>query len=522
MDTGLRFPTPRAAAAGIALIGAFASTGPAGAADRALLIGMTDYADARFDLDGIDLDLDTMHRFARRVGFAEEDILTLSGAEVTEPGLRDAFAGFLGRGTAPGDRVLVYYSGHGLQVTDRDGDEADGRDEALTLHSLGLAPDGYVGTLVDDRIDELFALLPDRDVFFVVDACHSGTVSRGLVERRTLATRAYGSSEFAVKALPWRGGAAPAPGAGAVSKGGGAGAALDDVRAGLVTLSAAQDDEQALASPAGSTFTLALSEALETGSSGATPRALVALAGRLIDERIDADQRFVPNLTGDPDLFDRDLAARRARPAPAASGGAAPAIASTASASDGAAPEPATEGTAAAGAPDAAGAPAVPGVNARDLLALAEGTEPLAARLDRERYPADAPVTLSVEVPAAGWINVLGVDADDAMVVLWPNAFDRDNRVAPGTLELPAARDFEWVAQPPWGGNLMLVLFSRSPLDLFASSLQKDVRGRSTAAFALPSAGGLRRTRSLNASAELAAATLGFETCERAAGRCGP
>lgn len=35
----------------------------------------------------------------------------------------------------PGDFFVVYYSGHGTNVEDQDGDEEDGNDEALCLRT---------------------------------------------------------------------------------------------------------------------------------------------------------------------------------------------------------------------------------------------------------------------------------------------------------------------------------------------------------------------------------------------------
>jgi hypothetical protein len=69
-----------------------------------------------------------------------------------------------------GDSVLFTYSGHGGQVEDQDGEEADGLDETLVL---------YDRMFLDD---ELFLLLagfePGVQIWFISDSCHSGTNSR--------------------------------------------------------------------------------------------------------------------------------------------------------------------------------------------------------------------------------------------------------------------------------------------------------------------------------------------------------
>lgn len=69
----------------------------------------------------------------------------------------------------PNDWLFLSYSGHGTQVTDKDGDET-GYDEALYL---------YDGPLVDDEINKLLKKIPDgANVVCFFDSCFSGTVTR--------------------------------------------------------------------------------------------------------------------------------------------------------------------------------------------------------------------------------------------------------------------------------------------------------------------------------------------------------
>lgn len=76
-----------------------------------------------------------------------------------------------------GDYFIFYYSGHGTSVPDKDGDEEDGKDEALCL----VTPEGKIdwGAFMTD--DELAALLaenfPEQKVIILSDCCHSGTIS---------------------------------------------------------------------------------------------------------------------------------------------------------------------------------------------------------------------------------------------------------------------------------------------------------------------------------------------------------
>lgn len=74
-----------------------------------------------------------------------------------------------------GDILLVHYSGHGTYVKDRNGDEADGYDEALYL---------YDGVLIDDDIREILDKIPEGvTVVLMFDSCFSGTITKSLVSR---------------------------------------------------------------------------------------------------------------------------------------------------------------------------------------------------------------------------------------------------------------------------------------------------------------------------------------------------
>lgn len=73
-----------------------------------------------------------------------------------------------------GDRIVFTYSGHGTWVPDGDGDEADGRDEAMVMADYQRG-----GLLLDDTIQQIFSsLATGAGALILSDSCHSGTVSR--------------------------------------------------------------------------------------------------------------------------------------------------------------------------------------------------------------------------------------------------------------------------------------------------------------------------------------------------------
>lgn len=76
-----------------------------------------------------------------------------------------------------GDIFLLTYSGHGGQVPDVSGDEADGQDETWCL---------FDGQLIDDELSALFAkFAAGVRILVFSDSCHSGTVTRAAFLRGT-------------------------------------------------------------------------------------------------------------------------------------------------------------------------------------------------------------------------------------------------------------------------------------------------------------------------------------------------
>jgi len=83
----------------------------------------------------------------------------------------------VGARCAPGDVFIYYYSGHGTEVKDTNGDEVDGMDEAFCF----VTPDGQItleSCMVDDDFAKLMTEAIPADVLVLVltDCCHSGTI----------------------------------------------------------------------------------------------------------------------------------------------------------------------------------------------------------------------------------------------------------------------------------------------------------------------------------------------------------
>jgi hypothetical protein len=117
-----------------------------------------------------------------RFGFPRENIRLLLSRDATAEAIRGEFERRLVKPSKPGDQVVFFFSGHGSQVRDADGDEPDGYDEILCPTDIAVAPDGKIHNMVtDDELGELAKKLQGREFVAIFDCCHSGTGLRDIV-----------------------------------------------------------------------------------------------------------------------------------------------------------------------------------------------------------------------------------------------------------------------------------------------------------------------------------------------------
>jgi|GEM_PF-1671813 len=165
----------------LALVGSTGSEVYAEPTKRALLIGIDEYeSDEISDLAGCANDVDLMKSvLIGKFDFAPDDVLALKDEAATRTGIIEAIRSHLGQSES-GDIAFVHYSGHGSQMPDRSGDEADGWDETIVPHD---SRGGEVFDISDDEINGLMRELSAKTphVVFVMDSCHSGTAARAVL-----------------------------------------------------------------------------------------------------------------------------------------------------------------------------------------------------------------------------------------------------------------------------------------------------------------------------------------------------
>jgi hypothetical protein len=143
---------------------------------RALLIGINRYRIPGADLRGCVNDVKNIKRaLVKYCGFRARDIRTLMDFKATKKAMQTGIAALIAK-SRKGDVLYVHYSGHGSNVPDRNGDEADRRDEILCPTDLD-----WKDPLTDDWLRTTFdKLKAGVRLTVVMDCCHSGTNTRAI------------------------------------------------------------------------------------------------------------------------------------------------------------------------------------------------------------------------------------------------------------------------------------------------------------------------------------------------------
>ena len=146
-------------------------------AKRALLIGINKYQIAGADLRGCVNDVnDLSAALIEFCGFKKGDITVLIDDKATKKAMQAGIKALV-RDSKKGDVALMHYSGHGSNVPDDNGDEADGRDEILCPNNLD-----WNDPFRDDWLRTTFDGIRAGVSFTVImDCCHSGTNTRALL-----------------------------------------------------------------------------------------------------------------------------------------------------------------------------------------------------------------------------------------------------------------------------------------------------------------------------------------------------
>jgi hypothetical protein len=409
------------------------------AEDRALVVGVEKYGDSRVpETPGCVLDATQTAAFLQtKYGFAAGAIKVLTNEQATSANIEQEFRHWLIEGTQPGDRVFFLYAGHGSQLKDDNGDEADGLDETIAPYDVN--PETGTGEIRDDVFDEMIALLSGRRAVLVFDSCHSGTISRDIPKLHAF-PRGGGArylprpDQFkALAASKETGGGMPAysiegaPRSRDLKRVGGF---LDSSKvktlSGVVVISAAAETQRAYPLEVESTLRGALSFVFADEQQSDRPT-LATLKAR-IAKRINALQAS-GKLDGDQQpQFD---------------------VISTVSLND----EPLFA--------TAESAPAIALTNPISPMQLT-----LATGEHKTLYHAGEKVTYEITSDTPGYLYLLVFSAGQVATCIFPNDNDRDNQIAAGTHTIPRANTYEFPVGEPYGRDVFVALVTKERVNI--------------------------------------------------------
>ncbi|HEY7166484.1 MAG TPA: caspase family protein [Candidatus Binatia bacterium] len=145
-------------------------------AKKAVLIGINRYRIAGADLRGCINDVKNMQGvLTGSYGFKPADITVITDFGASKKAIQSGITKLV-RDGRKGDVLLIHYSGHGSNVPDDDGDEADDRDEIVCPADLD-----WKDPLRDDWLRKTFdSLRAGVSLTVITDCCHSGSITRAV------------------------------------------------------------------------------------------------------------------------------------------------------------------------------------------------------------------------------------------------------------------------------------------------------------------------------------------------------
>lgn len=391
----------------------------ASAGDRALIIAIGQaYEKAGISvINGPAHDADLALELANNMRFKSDEIKLLKEDQATSQAILQGLD-WLEQGPGSGDRAFLFYSGHGSQVGDRNGDEEDGCDEVLVPADCS-SPDMLV---LDDRIGQCLSALSRAQVVVIVDSCFSGTINKGLYLWSDVNTKYYAKSQAScgkpvnVKSI---------------------GVTEESGDSGAVVLTATAQNEVAygnLGEGRGSLFTSSLYETLRSRGSSVTFQELRDESARRIREICESKELIphTPQIYGDPSMYDKTLT-----------------LASGPSQPDG-----------------------LDGVrsNAELMERLMTNSKFMVSIRARNRdISIGQEITFEVASSKDGYLNLVELEPNGNLNVIFPNSFKQENRVR-ADQEVAIPRDiggFRFVAVEPPGASQIVALVTAEPLNLY-------------------------------------------------------
>ncbi len=439
------------------------------ASRHALIIGVGEYkVSGVMSLKGVPNDMQSAKQMAMAMSIPEDNITYLRDHQATADQIRQAIQDLNAR-VRPGDRVFVYYSGHGTRWVDPKGNP-DHCTEGL------LSTDGQA--ITNTEVGELLSPIANKTDKLMVfyDACHSGGIASQPLRTRSMGASAGQLTPKFLGALSSEACAKPANmKTRSLSTELGAKGILPE---NIVSIAASRPDEVSFDdAKSGGLATVAwrdcmLGKAKDLDQSGSVS---VAEITRCAQDSLNLKLAQYPDILGQHmtiggnkefiPTFQVASAGQVSLPvsAPATAPTAAPTTAPSVTPS-----VPPTQ-TAAVSLVPSEPEPSTQAVQPAQLLAhihaqrdasrvLTVSAQPSVMRIQQD------PLRLNIQSPRSGYLYIALAGSDQkSLYLLFPNSLDGDNYVqANQTIELPRT-GWRVTAGGPKGVNTVLVMVADSP-----------------------------------------------------------
>ena len=100
-----------------------------------------------------------------------------------------------------------------------------------------------------------------------------------------------------------------------------------------------------------------------------------------------------------------------------------------------------------------------------------ENGQPLRFETDRVSYVLGQNMKMDIDIPVGGYLHLINISQQDETILLYPNKYQRDNLVSAGQMTFPSeSMPFDMTAMEPIGSQLLVVVITNEPLDLYSES----------------------------------------------------
>lgn len=143
----------------------------------ALVIGISKYKNHKNNLKYAQKDATDFQNALLKFGmFKKDNTRLLVNKDASRENIRKSLEGWLKSKLKKNDLLVIYFSGHGTQIPDNNGDEDDGLDECLVPYDFDT--EDISSVITDDTFADWINNLLSEKVLIIFDNCFSGGAAK--------------------------------------------------------------------------------------------------------------------------------------------------------------------------------------------------------------------------------------------------------------------------------------------------------------------------------------------------------